>query len=149
MKVIEWLVQLPFYLPLKVRIFWVIRFRPSRGLFSWLINHSTVSLTILFMISAFWCLYVYFEQFCNCVPVRCNKKTREWLRWPTQSWEFVFVSTCAHSFIFLDPNNLWQFTAKGHQVISPWGQKIEITDYDFTQDQLGLCRDFTLWCSTS
>ena len=39
--------QPPFYLPAKVRIFWVIRFHPSHRLFSRLRNHSTVSLTIL------------------------------------------------------------------------------------------------------
>ena len=41
------MLQPPFYLSLKVRMFWVIRFHPSHRLFSHLRNHSTVSLTIL------------------------------------------------------------------------------------------------------
>ena len=40
------MLQPPFYLPSKVRIFWVIRFHPSHRWFSRLRNHFTVSLII-------------------------------------------------------------------------------------------------------
>ena len=40
------MLQPPFYLPSKMRMFWVIRFHPSHRLFSRLRNHSTVSLWV-------------------------------------------------------------------------------------------------------
>ena len=55
------MLQLPFYLPSKICMLWVIRFHPSHRLFFHLRNHSTVSLTIALGDEVLFA--AYFEQF--------------------------------------------------------------------------------------
>ena len=67
------MLQPPFYLPSKVHMVWVIHFHPSHRLFSCLINHSTVSWTILLGNWVF--LGGYFKQF-SLLFCRCKQKQR-------------------------------------------------------------------------
>ena len=77
------MLQPPFCLPSKVRMFWVIRFHPSHRLFSRLRNHSTVSLTIPLGDLSIYFLFIfifcaYFEQFSLSSPdVNKNKGVAE------------------------------------------------------------------------
>ena len=50
--------QPPFYLPLKVRMFWIIRFHPSHRLFSRPINHPKVYANYSsWLLGIYWCLF--------------------------------------------------------------------------------------------
>ena len=83
------MLQPPFYLPLKVHMFWVICFHPSHRLFSWLRNHYTVSL-YLFLLMIRYMFGDSFKQFSLLSPdVNKNKGATE-----TASWEwFLWYST--------------------------------------------------------
>ena len=71
------MLQPPFYLPSKMRMFWVIHLHPSHQLFSQLRNHSTVSLTIPLGDLVFF--GAYFDQFSwSSLDVNKNKRKNYW-----------------------------------------------------------------------
>ena len=83
------MLQLLLYLPSKVCTFWVIHFQQSHQLFSRLINHSTVSLTIPL---GDYCMYFWgvliSSDLVNCIT-RCKQKQRN-------GWDSPFKSNITH-----------------------------------------------------